>query len=295
MKILNFGSLNIDYVYETEHFVTAGETEAAERMERHVGGKGLNQSAALAKAGAKVFHAGRVGKEGDFLTGFLKGLGVDTSLVEIGETPTGHAVIQVDAKGQNAILLFKGANGEVNEEQIERVLEAFDAGDMVLLQNEISGVGRILKKAHEKGMVTVLNPSPLTKELADYPLDAVDWFILNEIEGKGLTGESAPEKILKALRTTYRSAKIVLTLGKEGAIYSGKGPTGEEEFRMPAGDGKPVDTTAAGDTFTGYFFATIAAGGSPKEAMRRATEAANITVTRKGAAESIPFDWELKG
>lgn len=289
MKILNFGSLNIDYVYTVDHFVSAGETIGSYSMDKNVGGKGLNQSVAFAKAGAEIYHAGCVGSDGAFLSDYLKKVGVNTDYVSVCDTPTGNAIIQVDKSGQNCILLFGGSNMAVTEEQIDDVLSHFSAGDTVVLQNEISCVEHIIISAHKLGLTVVLNPSPISEKLLTYPLDMVDWFILNEIEGATLTAESDTDKIIAEMRRKYPNARCVLTLGKDGAVYFDS----TTEYAVPAGDGKPVDTTAAGDTFTGYFFSSIAGGLSYEKAMHRATKASDITVTRKGAAESIPFASEI--
>jgi ribokinase len=289
MIILNFGSLNIDYVYAVDHFVSAGETIGSYGMDRNVGGKGLNQSVAFAKAGASVYHAGSVGSEGGFLTDYLKKVGVNTDLIRVVAIPTGNAIIQVDKTGQNCILLFGGANQAVTEEMVDEVLSHLEKGDMVILQNEISQVDYILKKAYDLGITTVLNPSPITEKLLTYPLGLVDWFILNEIEGKALTDKTEPADIMAEMRKKFPSARVVLTLGKDGAMYF----DAETAVSVPAGKGKPVDTTAAGDTFTGYFFTAVGNGKTPEEALRIATKASDITVTRKGAAESIPFAWEI--
>jgi len=289
MRILNFGSLNIDYVYAVDHFVSAGETIGSYGMDRNVGGKGLNQSVAFAKAGATVYHAGCVGSEGGFLTDYLNKVGVNTDLVKVTDVPTGNAVIQVDKTGQNCILLYGGANQAVTEEMVDEVLSQLEKGDMVVLQNEISQVGYIIQRANALGLITVLNPSPITEALLSYPLSLVDWFILNEIEGRELTGKTEPADIMAGMREKYPSARVVLTLGKDGAMYF----DAETSVSVPAGKGKPVDTTAAGDTFTGYFFTAIGNGKTPEEALRIATRASDITVTRKGAAESIPYAWEI--
>lgn len=290
MKILNFGSLNIDYVYAVDHFVSAGETIASYGMDKNTGGKGLNQSVAFAKAGAEISHAGCVGEDGAFLTGYLNRTGVDTDNVSVVDTPTGNAIIQVDKNGQNCILLFGGANRVVNQAQIDEVLSKYSKGDMLILQNEISCVDYLIKSAHSLGITVVLNPSPITDELLKYPLDQVDWFIMNEIEGKAITGEETPMNIAEKMRKLYPNAKTVLTLGADGAVYFDC----ESCISVPAGKGKPVDTTAAGDTFTGYFFTGISKGKTPLEALEWATKASDITVTRKGAAESIPYASEIE-
>jgi len=284
MKILNFGSLNLDLVYQIPHFVRAGETLSSTAFSRNVGGKGLNQSVALAKAGAEIYHAGLVGEDGEMLRAFLQESGVDTRFVRTVDQPSGHAVIQVEPAGNNCIFLYGGANQCVTEEFIAEALAPFGEGDFLVLQNEINMIGEIITAAAEKGMQVVLNPSPIADNLKQLPLEKVSWFILNEIEGGELSGETDPDKILDKLAELYPHAKIVLTLGGDGSVYSGDGV----RIRQQVYKVQAVDTTAAGDTFTGFFFAAVADGVSPAEALKRASKASSISVTRAGAAASIP-------
>lgn len=284
MKILNFGSLNIDHVYRIDRFVGPGETRSALSYERNAGGKGLNQSIALARAGATVYHGGMVGEDGRFLCDLLADEGVDTTYLSVSALPTGHAVIQVDPTGQNSILIHAGANGEITPDQIHTVLQAFGAGDYLLLQNEVAGLTELLQGAKERQMTVILNPSPITPDLLSADLSAVDDWILNETEGEALTDKSDPNEILAVMGKRYPHAGVVLTLGAHGAYWQKEG----ERIFCPARKVNAVDTTAAGDTFTGYFFATLTAGGSPADALLRATCAASLSVTCKGAAMSIP-------
>ena len=284
MKILNFGSLNLDLVYQMPHFVRAGETLSSTGFSRNVGGKGLNQSVALAKAGAEIYHAGLVGEDGEMLRAFLQESGVDTRFVRTIDSPSGHAVIQVEPAGNNCIFLYGGANQCVTEEFIAEALAPFGEGDFLVLQNEINRIGEIITAAAQKGMQVVLNPSPIADNLKQLPLEKVSWFILNEIEGGELSGETEPDQILDKLTALYPHAKIVLTLGGDGSIYCGGG----ERIRQQVYKVQAVDTTAAGDTFTGFFFAAVADGVSPAEALKRASKASSISVTRPGAAASIP-------
>lgn len=284
MKILNFGSLNLDLVYQMPHFVRAGETLSSTAFSRNVGGKGLNQSVALAKAGAEIYHAGLVGEDGEILRAFLAENGVDTRFVRTVEQPSGHAVIQVEPAGNNCIFLYGGANQCITEAFIREALEPFSAGDFLVLQNEINMIDKIIDAAWEKGMQVVLNPSPIADNLRQLPLEKISWFILNEIEGGELSGESEPSAILDRLTALYPHAKIVLTLGGDGSVYCGDG----QHIRQSAYKVQAVDTTAAGDTFTGFFFAAIADGAPAAEALKRASKASSISVTRSGAAVSIP-------
>ena len=289
MKILNFGSLNLDYVYSVDHFVAEGETLASSVRNTFCGGKGLNQSVALARAGARVYHAGCIGPEGGMLSEMLLCAGVNVKHVKEVDTPTGHAIIQVDPKGRNCILLFGGANQCNDPAYIDEVLTDFDAGDWLVLQNEISSLSHLIASAKQKGMIVVLNPSPFDKSLIDAGLGSVDYLLLNETEGKQLTGYEAPADILKAIRASFPTLKVVLTLGKDGCIYD------DTQTCVSHGiyDVKAVDTTAAGDTFTGFFISAISQGASPADAIRRASAASAIAVSRPGAAPSVPTSDEV--
>ena len=285
MKVLNFGSLNIDYVYDVEHFVRAGETISSRALQLFCGGKGLNQSVAFARAGAQTYHAGCVGKDGGMLVDMLKSAGADTRYVKtLQEVSTGHAIIQVSTKGENCILLHGGANQSITHAQVDEVLAAFGAGDLLMLQNEINDLDYIIRTAKARGMFVVLNPSPFDEKITALDLSLLDAIIVNETEGCGLSGKTEPDEILAELLARYPEMKIVLTLGKHGAIYADANTRAE----CPIMDIPVVDTTAAGDTFTGFFFAAVADGVEPAEALRRASKASSISVTRPGAAASIP-------
>ena len=289
MKILNFGSLNLDYVYSVDHFVAEGETLASTVRNTFCGGKGLNQSVALARAGAQVFHAGCTGPEGDMLTDMLQDAGVNITHVRKVDTPTGHAIIQVDPNGRNCILLFGGANQCNDPDYVDTVLTHFEQGDWLVLQNEISSLSHLISAAKRKGMTVVLNPSPFDKSLIAAGLGQVDYLLLNETEGKQLTGYEAPAEILNAIRACFPTLKVVLTLGKDGCIYD----DGAQRISHGIYAVKAADTTAAGDTFTGFFISAISAGLPPADAIRRASAASAIAVSRPGAAPSVPTACEV--
>ena len=290
MKVLNFGSLNLDYVYQVESILIPGETQASKDRQTFCGGKGLNQSIALAKAGIPVYHAGMIGEEGDILLETCKENGVNTEFIRQIPGPGGHTVIQVDKDGQNCILLFGGANRSITREFVDEVLASFEKGDIILLQNEINELDYIIDKASEKGMMIILNPSPFDDNLKVCDLTKVSLFLVNEIEGYQITGEKEPEKILEAVKEKYPSAKIVLTLGGEGSAYQDE--TGI--YRQGIFKVKAVDTTAAGDTFTGYFISSIIDGMPVQEGLELAAKASAIAVSRPGATASIPLKKEVQ-
>ena len=285
MNILNFGSLNIDLVYQVEHIARPGETIASSSHQVFAGGKGANQSAALARAGARVFHAGQVGPDGQWLVDKLAGLGVDVQHIRVGDVPTGHAIIQVDRRGQNSIVLFAGANAQIDRGAIDTALSRFDRGDILLLQNEINDVSYIIAAASERSLTICLNPAPFGPQVRAYPLELVDLLIVNETEATGLAGAST----LPALAALCPHAQIALTLGADGAHY--RSPT--EEFHLPAPHVEAKDTTGAGDTFIGYFLQGLTASMTARDAMTRAVQAAGLCVTRPGAMDSIPVADEV--
>jgi ribokinase len=284
-NILNFGSLNIDHVYEVDHFVRPGETIQSKSMNLFPGGKGMNQSIALAKAGATVFHAGKIGTDGQWLLDLLEDNQVNTKYIDKSGCITGTAFIQVDPTGENCIILDKGANGEITEEYIDYVLAHFHQGDIIVLQNELNMTECIMEKASKQGLQIALNPSPIDKKIRSFPLEKVTWLLLNEVEGYELTNETIPELMMKKLLLKYPDMKIVLTLGKDGSIYADQ----KQHYIQPIYPVKTVDTTGAGDTFTGYFLGGIAHGYPIKQCLDIAAKASSIAVTRKGAAVSIPL------
>ena len=284
-NILNFGSLNLDQVYRVDAFVQPGETKSSLSLETHCGGKGLNQSVAAARAGAKVWHAGLIGCDGDMLYDKLQENGVDLSLTERASGVSGHAIIQVDNNGQNCILLYGGTNQQLTEEYVDRALEAFGNEGLVLVQNETNLVGYIMRRAHEKGLQVAINAAPMDEKVFSYPLELVDWLIVNEIEGASIAKCEFEVDILPTLAKKYPNMNVLLTLGKRGAICA----RGDERAKSGIYSVKVVDTTAAGDTFLGYFLAEVLDGKSLSDALALATVASSMCVQVMGAADSVPL------
>lgn len=295
MNVLCFGSLNIDYTYTVPHFVSKGETLSATSLRTFCGGKGLNQSVALARAGLRVSLAGAVGGDGGFLLEQLRANGVDPRYVQVlSDLRTGHAIIQNDAEGDNCILVFRGANGCTTREHTDRVLADFGPGDLLVLQNEINDLGYIMERAAGKGMRVALTPAPMTEEVRELPLKALDYLFLNETEAARLLDGSPdpltePLKAAHELRRRYTDAAVLLTLGEQGCVYA----DAEQSLRHSAVSVRAVDTTGAGDTFMGFFLASRLEGASLERALDCAALASAIAVTRHGASASIPTKAEV--
>ena len=291
MKILNFGSINIDHVYQVDRFVTPGETISSLSLQHFCGGKGLNQSISLAKAGANVYHAGIIGNDGDILRQELVKNNVNVDYLSKYDGVNGHAIIEVNKEGQNCIITYGGSNQMITEKYVDEVLSNFAQGDIVLMQNEINCIEYIARKAYKKGIKIALNPSPITgKLLSDFPFEYVSWLILNEVEGYELTGKKDENEIIKCLSEKYPHTEFILTLGKKGVVYkSGSVTLAHGIYEIPV-----VDTTGAGDTFTGYFLACISSGMDAETALRKASVASSLSVSKKGASSSIPLMSEVE-
>lgn len=290
MNVVNFGSLNLDHVYAVDHFCRAGETIHTAGYTQNAGGKGLNQSIAVARSGQTLCHAGMLGAGGEPLAQLLEGCGVDLRYLGRTETPQGHAIIQVQPDGQNCIFLYGGSNQAVTPEDIDAVLSHFAPGDYLLMQNELSNFTYLLRAAVGRGLRVVLNASPISGEVLAADLTGVDWLVVNEIECAAIAGCSTPEEGYAALRARYSGLGILLTLGSEGSVSWKDGV----EIRQCAYPVQAVDTTGAGDTFMGYFVGCLAQSMERKDAMQYAAMAASIAVTRPGAAPSIPMMAEVR-
>lgn len=289
-RILNFGSLNIDHTYRLPKRILPGETLSAAVYVKGCGGKGLNQSVALARAGATVFHAGLTGEGGDFLRSRLLDSGVDCGYLKKTDLPNGHAIIEVDPSGENAIVLYPGSNHALSQEFVDAVLAKFGPGDLLLVQNETNMVPYLIRAGRARGMDVAFNAAPMDKSVSGYPLELLRFLLVNETEGAALTGCVEPEAIAEAICSKYPELELVLTLGAEGAIYR----KGDFSHFQPARQVRALDTTGAGDAFIGFFLAGIAEGADPLYCLNLAAAAAAIVVTRPGAADSIPTLAEVK-
>lgn len=299
MAVLVFGSINIDRTFKLPHTLALGETLLSSSLSIQAGGKGANQAVALSKAGIKTYMAGSIGTDGLWIRDQLKEYGVNTSLIKVkDDCYTGTATILLDNEGRNSIILYGGGNRENDGEYIDKVLSNFERGDWIVLQNEINNLDLIIMKAKKKGMKICLNPSPFEKELLSLPLEEVDLLVLNEVEMQQLMELQISDDIddykskLKKLSSKLHSSMLLLTLGEKGSLL--KNPAHEDILYAPIVKTDVRDTTAAGDTFLGYFLSSIIDGKPDEEALRRATRASSIAVSRAGAMDSIPLNYELE-
>ncbi len=284
MTIYCVGSINCDHIYRVPHFSRPGETLRSSTYHRLLGGKGMNQSIALARAGAHVRHIGCVGRGDTWIRAQIKDHGVDTGLITDVDVPSGHTIIQVDDNAQNSIVLFAGANHCVDMESVAAVLAGAGPQDWVLLQNEVNDPEAIIADGHRHGVHIAFNPAPFTPEVADMQLDTVDLLIVNEHEACGLAGCDEPAAALDTLARALPDCNVLVTLGAAGCTLA----RGADRIHQPAFSVDAVDTTSAGDTFIGYYLASVEAGHSETECLRLASRAAALCVSRPGTAQSIP-------
>lgn len=280
MAIWNLGSINADMVYAVPHLPGPGETLAATELSQFLGGKGANMSVAAARAAAHVHHIGAVGADGRWAVERLTEYGVDTrQITEVAE-PTGHAIIAVETSGENQILLFAGANRAISQDQLGLALSQAGAGDILVLQNETNAQVEAAKMGRELGLKVCYAAAPFDADAVQAVLPYLDFLILNEVEAAQLQEATglAPQDL--------PVAQVIVTLGADGARFFDTNTGENQDF--PAFKVKAVDTTGAGDTFTGYVLAGMDRGLPMPQAIGQAMRAAAIMVTRRGTADVIP-------
>ncbi len=283
MKILNFGSINKDYVYSVNKFVDPGETIKTNDFKEFLGGKGLNQSVAVSRSGSKIYHAGCINRKDENIKKQLSEWRVDTSNIYNVDEPTGHAIIQVNSYGENSILIHGGANLKITSKQIDQTISKFGEDDILIIQNEINKVPEIIDRAYYQKMKIIFNPAPFSGEVLGYPFKKINTLIYNEFEGIGLSGKNKIQEIKMELLEKFPMVNHIITLGEKGSIYFNH----KEEITVRAEKVNTVDTTAAGDTYVGYFISSLTKKLGIKECMEKATKAAGITTENVGGAISI--------
>lgn len=278
MAIWNLGSINADLVYSVPHIPAPGETLSSTDRKTYMGGKGANMSVAIARAGSRINHIGALGPDGTWAERRLLEYGVDTRHIAKIETPTGHAIIMVDTEGENAILLHAGSNGEIPQSTLQNALAEAQTGDWFVTQNETNLQRTGASLAKKMGLKVAYAAAPFSADRVQAVLEYLDFLILNEIEAAQLTEATGKTPDALGIRD------VVVTLGGDGADWFG--PEGKQHFdAIPV---KPVDTTGAGDTFTGYLLAGLDQDMPMGQAINLAIKAGALMVTRQGTADVIP-------
>lgn len=280
MTIFNLGSINSDHLYQVAHLPEPGETLAADQYNVGLGGKGVNQSVAAVRAGSKVVHIGAIGSDGHWAKDQLTQYGVDTQFIKTVNLPTGHAIINLDRNGENAIITFSGANNLQDILQIENALKTANKDDILLLQNETTMQAEAAKIAMEVGMKVIYSAAPFSIDAVKKMLPICSILMMNKVES---------EQLCAGLETKIENIPvqdIIVTKGSNGVDWHSVNHENAEHIPSFIVDAK--DTTAAGDTFAGYFAAGLDQGIGLKEAIRLGSAAAAIKVTRTGTAEVIP-------
>jgi len=285
MTIYNLGSINRDLIYDVTHLPKPGETLAAKALTQTLGGKGLNQSVAANRAGADVVHIGAVGEDDASIFNSLQGLGIATNCIQRTDRPTGHAIINVDAEGENSIVLLQGANVAIDEDHVERALHNVGPNDILLLQNETNLQQFAACLAGNRGAQVVYSAAPFDSHSVRSILDQISLLVMNEVEAAQLQKELGMSISQLPLKS------VLITKGAAGSewIDNNSGHT----HSSPPFPTDPIDTTGAGDTFLGYLAAAFASGETHQEAMRYASAAASLMVARRGTAEVIPTRLEV--
>lgn len=283
--IFNLGSINTDHFYRLPHLPEAGETLAAIGYERGLGGKGANQSVALARAGATVRHIGAIGEDGLWMVERMVAAGVDCQHVENIGVASGHAIINVDVDAENTIILYPGANRALSWDCVMEAISGARSGDVLVMQNETAHQVSAARFAQEQGLNVIYSAAPFEAESVRDVLPFITTLILNAVEASQLCA---------AMDTTLSRvpvSQILVTHGADGAVLHDH--ISGQKIAVSAFKVEAVDTSGAGDTFAGFFVAARAEGMTSEAALRFASAASAIKVTRAGTADAIPTREEV--
>ncbi len=277
--IFNLASINLDKILELERLPTAGETIAGQHSKVSLGGKGTNISVAIQRAGQDVTHIGAIHHEDTVLRQLLIEAGIGNEFVEASQELSGEAIILLDQNAENSIIVIAGANRHISESHIVQSLKNAKADDWLVMQNETNGQIKAVEIAKQKGMKVAYVAAPFETDAVRKVMNDLDLLILNETEAHQLSrsvGDLTDGQIIP---------KVLVTLGAAGAVLYGT----DGKIEIDGHKVEPRDTTAAGDTFCGFYIAGIASGLTEQPAIKQANAAAALAVQTLGASDSIPF------
>lgn len=285
MTIWNLGSVNVDMVYRLPHLPEAGETLSALKHKRGLGGKGANMSVAAVRAGSKVEHIGAIGADGAWMKERLASYGVAVGHLDKVGPVSGHAIVAINPEGDNQIIICPASNVLVDEGHVADVLVKAKPDDIAICQNETNGQLLFVRTAKERGLRVVYAAAPFMIEATTAILPDVDLLIVNAVEAEQL------EKAMGQTLDQLPVADIIVTLGADGCRWIATGTGQQKDYaaqKVPV-----VDTTGAGDTFTGFLVAALDQGSDMDAAIDLALKAAAIMVTRFGTADVVPSRAEV--
>jgi ribokinase len=277
MTVYCYGSINLDHIYTLPHRLAPGETLAATAYHIELGGKGANQSVAAARAGAVVRHIGAVGPGG--AQAQLAAFGVDVSGVQVVAEATGHAIILLEPGGENSIVIHPGANRALDLDAAKAALGAAEIGDLLLIQNEVAYAAEIAEYGMGLGMEVIYSAAPFDAAAVQAVLPFTNMLIVNAVEAAQL------QDSLGVAFEDLPVETVIVTKGAEGASWHARGTP---EIHVPAMAACVVDTTGAGDCFTGALAAALDEVMLPQDAMRFAAAASGLQVGQKGTASAMP-------
>ena len=275
--IINVGSINIDHVYQVRNMPRSGETITASTYNRFLGGKGINQSIAIAKSGGQVLHMGAVGPDGDWARSEIERFGVETGRISTCAQPTGHAVICVDDAGENQIVIYSGANLEIDLDAVGHLFKTSEPeGNWALIQNETNATVEIARLAKSCGLKLAYSAAPFDAARIPEMVSLCDLLAVNEIEAAEVCN------LLETDLAGLSVSAVLITKGSKGSEFHENGETiCQDAFEVEA-----VDTTGAGDTFLGAFLACIDNGEARGDALRFASAASALQVGASGGSSS---------
>ena len=289
-RIVVLGSISYDRTLHLPRLPEAGRGVMASSVTRGVGGKGANVSVAAARAGALVSLVSAVGRDGDRAVHALVDAGVDVSRVERNpRLDTAEVIIHLATDQREFGVTVPGADRHLEITALDDAIAQFSGGHIGYLDGMINDGAHVIRGMARRGAPLIINPSPVHPDVEAWPMQRASAIMLNEGEARTLTGESSDHAQLDALHRRYPGPAIVLTLGPRGAWWSHR----QRREHVPSVEVRAVDSTAAGDTFAGYFLAGLATGEPPEKAMAHAARAAALCVTRHGSLMSIPGRLEV--